>query len=275
VLEVRNEVVPRPGPAEYLGYAFFLPTMLVGPISPYSVHHGSFANPDRSGMPAGRCLFRIVVGGTKCEFLGNLANQVSYSGLFLDGKPHGAGDLLVAMVFYYLYLYLNFSGFCDIAIGVAGLIGIRVRENFNNPFAAPSIREFWNRWHITLSEYVRDVIFSPVTRAMMRRRRNANLAIACGIFAAFTVVGVWHGPEWRFLVFGLIQAAGLIVNHYYTVWMKRRLGPQRYRRYDDDRWVNMAGRVATSTFYAASLFFFANDNYVLGSVLHGLGLRAG
>jgi len=273
VLEVRNGLVVRPSLAEYLGFAFFLPTMMVGPINPYSVHQHSFAKPDLLAMPVGRCLLRILVGGVKCEFLGNLANQISYAGLFLDGKPHRVIDLAVAMVSYYLYLYWNFSGFCDIAIGVAGLIGIRVKENFNNPFAAKSIREYWNRWHITLSEYVRDVIFSPVSKLLVRRlgSARANWAISMGILAAFFVVGLWHGAERRYVIWGLLQAAGLIIHHNYTVWLKRRLGPEGYRRYHDNRWIGVAGQLLTFGFVLGSLFVFANDNYVLGSALHSLG----
>jgi len=272
VLEVRNGVVPRPNLAEYLGFAFFLPTMIVGPINPYSMHQRSLAKPNLSSMPIGRCLLRILVGGTKYGVLGNLANQISYAGLFLDGKPHGLIDLPVAMIAYYLYLYCNFSGFCDVVIGVAGLTGIHVSENFNNPFAAKNIREYWNRWHITLSNYVRDVIFSPVSKALVRKlgSRNVNIAISLGILAAFFVVGVWHGAEWRFVVYGLLQAAGLIVNHNYTVWLKRRLGPQNYRRYNESRWAGAAGQALTFSFEAATLFLFANDTYLMKSVISSL-----
>jgi D-alanyl-lipoteichoic acid acyltransferase DltB (MBOAT superfamily) len=97
-----------------------------------------------------------------------------------------------------------------------------------------------------------------------------------GIFAAFFVVGLWHGSEWRFIAWGVLQAAGLIVNHYYTVWLKRRLGPEKYRRYNENRWINAAAQAATFCFVAASLFVFANDNFLLGSVFSSvLGLSMG
>lgn len=276
VVEVRNETVPEPGLGEYLGFAFFLPTMVLGPINPYSEHHASFHAPDRRAAPAGRCILRIVVGGAKCEFLGNLINQIAYAGIFKDGRPHGVMDLFIAMAAYYLFLYWNFSGFCDIAIGVAGLIGIRVKENFDNPFAARSVKEYWNRWHISLSEYIRDVVFSPLAKTLVRRwgAKNANAAIAVAIFVAFTIVGVWHGVGWQYLLFGVIHASALVVNHYYTVFMKRRLGAAGYRRYDRNRWVNAASIAATSVFVAAALFVFANDNYMVGLVLNEVfGIR--
>ena len=102
------------------------------------------------------------------------------------------------MVFYYLYLYCNFSGYCDMAIGAAGLIGIPVAENFNNPFAARNVKDFWNRWHITLSSYMRDVVFAPLSKNLVRAMgpAYANHAIALTITVVFLLVGVWHGVGW-------------------------------------------------------------------------------
>jgi D-alanyl-lipoteichoic acid acyltransferase DltB (MBOAT superfamily) len=168
VLEIRNGVVPRPGYGEYLGFAFFAPTIFVGPISPYSQHRRAFSDTDRPEIPVGQALLRVLIGAVKYRFLGPLLNQLTYSGLLLDGHPHKWVDLPIAAVAYYLYLYCNFSGFCDIAIGGAGLMGISVIENFDNPFAARNMQEFWNRWHISLSRYMRDVVFSPLSKTLVR-----------------------------------------------------------------------------------------------------------
>src|SRR5580704_12877745 len=132
VLEIRNGTVKRPNFLEYVNFAFFLPTMPVGPINTYGNFRRGFS--ERYEVPVGRAALRILVGAVKYQFLGNLCNQLTYSGLLMDDHPHHWMDLPVAMLFYYFYLYCNFSGFCDMAIGVAGLIGIPVAENFNNPF---------------------------------------------------------------------------------------------------------------------------------------------
>lgn len=275
VIEVRNRRVPRPTLGEYLGFAFFLPTILVGPINPYHKHYSSLTDVDRSQLPVGRCLLRIIVGLTKYQFLGNIANQLAYGGIFLDGKPHGFFDLAVAMVFYYLYLFCNFSGFCDIAIGVSGLIGIRVKENFNSPFKARNVKEFWNRWHITLSDYTKEVIFAPLSKALIKRLgvRHTNLGIALGILVVFLTIGVWHGVGWRFALFGLIHAVGVIANHYYTIWMKQRLGKKRYKAYNEHALVNAVSMVVTFGYVAMSFAVFANDYYMMRVIGHGL--RAG
>jgi D-alanyl-lipoteichoic acid acyltransferase DltB (MBOAT superfamily) len=272
VLQVRNDVVRMPTLSEYLGFAFFLPTMLVGPINPFSTHQESIDSIDRRPIDPGACLLRIIVGATKFFFLGSLANQLTYTGIFLDNKPHGLFDLAVAIIFYYLFLYLNFSGFCDIAIGIGGLIGIRIKENFDNPFAAKNVKEFWNRWHITLSEYTKDVIFAPASKALIKKLGPArmNFSIAASILLVFLIVGIWHGVGWHFVVFGLIHAAGVIANHYYTIWMKRRLGRDRYKAYNENRLINWLAMIVTFVYVALSFAVFANDYYMMRVIGHGL-----
>src|ERR1051325_10363803 len=166
VLQIRNGVVQKPSFSEYVGFALFAPTLLVGPISPYSEHKRAFGDKDRPQIPVGRALLRVLVGAVKYKFIGPLIYQLTYAPLLLDGHPHPWIDLPVAVVAYYMFLYCNFSGFCDIAIGSAGLMGISVAENFDTPFAARNIKDFWNRWHITLSHYMRDVLFSPLSKAL-------------------------------------------------------------------------------------------------------------
>ena len=167
VLEIRNGAVPVPGFFRYIGFCFFLPTIPVGPINPYANHLRAFdAKPP--SIPSGRAWMRILVGLVKYKFIGNIFFQMTYVNLLADDHYHPWIDLPVAMVFYYLFLYCNFSGFCDMAIGAAGLIGIPVAENFDNPFAARNVKDFWNRWHITLSTYMRDVVFAPLSKFLVR-----------------------------------------------------------------------------------------------------------
>ncbi len=272
VLEVRNGVAEMPRLSEYLGFAFFLPTLIVGPINPFSVHQKSLQTSNKQPVQAGRALLRIIVGATKFFFLANLANQLTYGAILLDGNRHSLLDLGIAVVFYYLFLFLNFSGFCDIAIGLAALLGVRVKENFDNPFAARNVKEFWNRWHITLSEYTRDVIFTPVTKGMIKTLgvRYTNLSISVAVLFVFLVIGVWHGVGIFFVIFGLMHALGVISNHYYTVWLKRVLGKQRYKAYNENRLVNAAAIALTFIYIAASFAVFANSYSRFGMIRNAL-----
>jgi D-alanyl-lipoteichoic acid acyltransferase DltB (MBOAT superfamily) len=274
VLEVRNRVVPRPGLWEYLGFAFFAPTLSVGPISPYVQYRRAFAETDRPQIPISRALLRVLVGAVKFRFFAPLLNQITYSGLLLDGHPHLWVDLLVAAVAYYVYLYCNFSGFCDIAIGGAGLMGISVAENFNNPFAARNVKDFWNRWHITLSHYMRDVVFAPLSKTLVRvfGAAQANQAIALTIFVVFLLVGAWHGPSLRFVAFGAFHGIGVAANHYYTIALKKRLGRESFAAYNQNRVIQAIAVALTFAYVAASLFLFANDSKSMKTIFSWLQL---
>jgi D-alanyl-lipoteichoic acid acyltransferase DltB (MBOAT superfamily) len=275
VLEVRNRVVPLPDIWEYLGFAFFLPTFSVGPISRYSVHSKPFREEDSTDAPISRALIRVLVGAAKFRFFGPILNQLTYSGLLLDGYKHPWVDLPIAAVAYYLYLYCNFSGFCDIAIGSAGLMGVMVEENFSSPFAARNIKDFWNRWHITLSSYMRDVVFAPLSKHLVGKvgPKYANHAIAASILVLFLLVGIWHGKSWNFAAFGLAHGIGVAANHYYTIALKRTLGRDRFRRYNDSRFIRAIAVTATFVYVSATLFLFVNDWINMKAIFASLSER--
>jgi D-alanyl-lipoteichoic acid acyltransferase DltB (MBOAT superfamily) len=259
VLEVRNGSAKKPAFWEYLCFAFFLPTMPVGPINTYANHRRGFEVVPWV-VPVDRAALRVLVGLVKYEFLGGIFDQLTYSGLLHNGHPHHWIELPIAAVFYYLFLYCNFSGFCDMAIGTAALIGIPVLENFNNPFAARNMKEFWNRWHITLSQWMRDIVFAPLSKFLVRVMGTArvNHAIAIAILIVFLLIGIWHGVGWNYAIFGLIQAIGVAANHYYTIGLKKWLGREGFKAYNENRWIHSVAVASTFCYYAASLLFFAN-----------------
>jgi D-alanyl-lipoteichoic acid acyltransferase DltB (MBOAT superfamily) len=164
------------------------------------------------------------------------------------------------MLSYYLFLYCNFSGFCDMAIGAAGLVGIPVPENFADPFGARNVKVFWNRWHITLSQYMRDVAFAPLTKffARLLGPTRINHAIALTIVVVFLLIGIWHGVGWNYAAFGAAHALALVVNHYYTIGLKSRLGVKGFKAYNSNPWIHSVAVVVTFCYCGATLFLFAN-----------------
>jgi D-alanyl-lipoteichoic acid acyltransferase DltB (MBOAT superfamily) len=259
VLEVRNGSALRPGFFAYLGFCFFVPTLAVGPINPYSQHCRAFeAQPP--AIPPARAALRIILGLIKFKFLGSLCFQMTAPILLRDDHYHPCLDLPVAILFYYLFLYFNFSGCCDVAIGAAGLMGIPVAENFQSPFAARNVKDFWNRWHITLSQYMREVVFSPLSKFLVRSigPAHANHAIALAIVVVFLLVGIWHGVGWNFAAFGALHALGVVANHYYTLALKKWLGREGFKAYNQNRVIHTSAVVLTFCYCAVSLFFFAN-----------------
>jgi membrane protein involved in D-alanine export len=261
VVIVRNRITPMPGLLDYLSFSFFAPTFVVGPISAYSTFASSFSSPDSNITPERNCVLRILVGATKFLFFGNIIDRLTYRGLLLDGHPHHFVDLIVAAVAYYLYLYCNFSGICDIAVGSAGLLGIKVSENFAQPFSARNMREYWNRWHITLSAYMRDMFFTPVSKALVRGLPASFFqhAIAATIVMVFILIGIWHGRELHYLVWGAMNALGVALNFYYGLILKKYLNKEQLQRYQRNRLIEAACIAITFVYVCICLFFFANN----------------
>jgi D-alanyl-lipoteichoic acid acyltransferase DltB (MBOAT superfamily) len=261
VQEVRNSLVEMPTLSEYLSFAFYVPTLSVGPINPYSKYIASYRNPNRDRALKNRALLRILVGLTKYLFLSVILSQYTYSGMMLDGHPHEKIDLVIALFSYTLYLYCNFSGFCDMVIGVSGLLGIDVMENFNVPFAARNLQEFWANWHISLSTWLRDMMFTPMVKLLVRRfgPKSANNVIAFTICFVFIVIGMWHGVGINFALFGLSQGLGLAAVHYYTIFLKKKLGKQGFAAYRANKLIYAAGTATTFVYFSLSLFLFANS----------------
>jgi D-alanyl-lipoteichoic acid acyltransferase DltB (MBOAT superfamily) len=133
---------------------------------------------------------------------------------------------------YPLYIYFNFSGYCDIVIGLGRLYGLRVPENFHKPFLSRNMIEFWTRWHITLGAWIKDYLYTPALRATLTwfPRTGANLAFAC-YFLAFFVAGVWHGSSWNFVLYGLLQGLGVSAAKLWEMFLTRWLGREGHQAY--------------------------------------------
>jgi len=269
MVDVRNGA-PWPTFVQFIGFAFFFPVMSVGPIHRWTDHREALQN--RTHFSIGLCLQRIVIGLTKAIFLAGWVGQLAYSQMFFDGHLHTPVDLVISAVAYYLYLYLNFSGYCDVAIGLAGLAGVPVPENFKHPLSARNLKEFWNRWHITLSEWMRDLVFSPLAKNLVTRvgPKYAQHAIAGIILLVFVLIGIWHGRGWTFLVYGLLHGLGVVANHYYTLALKKHLSREQYLSYMGNRWIEAAGILMTFGYAAGTLFFFANTPQQISTILHSL-----
>ncbi len=255
-IEVRNNIVPKPALPEFLSFAFFLPTIMIGPISPYQ----AFRETSYSA-PWARALLRILAGAAKFFIFSPFFEHFSYGSLLASSGIHTKAEFVRAAVSYYLYLYCNFDGFCDVAIGTSALLGIHVLENFKNPLVSRNFKEFWNRWHITLSTFTRDTVFYPLTQWLVSRFGNENTDhfVAVSILATFLIIGLWHGIALHFLVFGAFHAMGVAGNHYYTIFLKKKLGLAKLKEYRENAPIHVLAVALTFIFVTVSFFFFAND----------------
>ena len=186
----------------------FFPTMSSGPLLRPDRYAGRWepAKLDWAETAAG--LRRLTVGLAKklliAERLRPLA-MAGYSGL-------GAGDSLLTALFAMLYVYYDFSGYTDMALGLGRMLGVALSENFDRPFSADSLRNFWRRWHITLSAFLRDFIYIPLGGS---RRGTVRTAVA--LLLTFLASGLLHGATLPFLLFGLWHACWVMLEHFRLV----------------------------------------------------------
>jgi alginate O-acetyltransferase complex protein AlgI len=136
--------------------------------------------------------------------------------VFADPAAFNSFVLWVAAIAYAVQVYCDFSGYSDMALGTAHLLGYRLAINFNLPFLAENITEFWQRWHMTLSSWLRDYIFVPLAK------RSTGWRIHLSIFITMALCGLWHGASWNFVMFGVIMGGYLSAHRIFRIWAKPR-----------------------------------------------------
>ncbi|MCA9867797.1 MAG: MBOAT family protein [Anaerolineales bacterium] len=210
----------------YLSYLLFAPALVAGPIDRAERFAADYqALPMLRGFDAERWglgLWRIGEGLFKKFVVADLLAQGMSLTPALAESANNSTALWALLFGYGLRLYLDFGGYSDIAIGLGILFGIRLPENFARPYTRSSLTAFWQSWHITLSNWARFYVFTPLTRWLLRRQKQGKTSllsptsiVLSGHLATMIVIGLWHGITWNFLIWGLWHAAGLFIH---KVW---------------------------------------------------------
>jgi alginate O-acetyltransferase complex protein AlgI len=183
-------------------YVAFFPYMLAGPVDRSKTFLPQLTQERHVTRVDIDAAFRLILWGLfkKLVIADSLASYVDY--VFVNYADLAASSLIVGAVYFTLQLYADFSGYSDIAVGVAKLFGFDITQNFRMPFFARSIAEFWRRWHISLYNWFNDYVFGPLSLAF-RDFDAAGVVIA--VLITFTLSGLWHGAGWGFVVFGLLH----------------------------------------------------------------------
>lgn len=197
----------------FLSWLLFFPSLVAGPMQRYQDWDEQFGilKPGVGDMSWG--IGRIMVGlAYKIVIADNIYAYClpSLSDGALATLP--LGTLFLSACAYSVYLFLDFAGYCHIAIGTAIFWGIRLPENFKNPYISKNLAEFWNRWHITLSEILRDYIFYPLSITFKRSSTLKSfpiVAVAIPPIVTFMIAGLWHGPKPGYIIYGLLHGIGL------------------------------------------------------------------
>lgn len=231
VIEVyRGNQRPERNPLIYATYVMFFPQLVAGPIErPQNLLHQfreeHHFDPDQVIYG----LKRIALGLFKKAVIADRLNLV-VNAAFHHPDYFGGWNLLLVGVFFAYQIYCDFSGYSDIAVGTARVLGFRLTENFDTPFYSRSIGEFWRRWHITLSYWFRDYVFIPLGGS-----RGSFWYAARNYLLTFALSGLWHGAGWHFIVWGALNGVYVIAGKLFRpmreqIAMRLGLGPENPAR---------------------------------------------
>ncbi|MGC4115774.1 MAG: MBOAT family protein [Myxococcales bacterium] len=208
----RGKIPVRITYLDSLLYVAFFPQLVAGPILRASSFLPQLSTlPDPSTIDAARALELILVGLAKKVLVASYLATKLVDPVFASPAEHSGLEALLGVYAYAGQIYCDFSGYTDMAIGSALLLGYRFPGNFDSPYHATSPQEFWHRWHISLSSWLRDYLFIPLGGSRLGPNRTlVNLALT------MILGGLWHGAAWTFVLWGVFHGAGLIVHRLWS-----------------------------------------------------------
>ena len=246
----RRDLKPTRSLLAHLASVSFFPTTLAGPITRVGQLLPQWERPKvLSSEEGGRALFLIGTGLMKKLLISDYLAENLVNRVFDLPKLYSAFEVLIAVYAYALQLYYDFSGYTDIAIGSALLLGIKLPINFNSPYRAQNIADFWRRWHISLSNWLRDYLYFSLPGL-----RSKNKAWAYGgLIVTMLLGGLWHGASWTFAIWGLLHGIALAVQRAWQVWRGSSPSPHW--------WARAARTFVTIQFVCFAWIFFRAASY--------------
>ena len=209
VVDVKRRLI---GPATTLDFALYLsffPHVVAGPIVRAREFIPQLASPrDPGNVAVGAGVVLIAIGLVKKVALADFLAREVVDPVFAVPEAYAAPDVALAAYAYAAQIYCDFSGYTDIAIGVALLMGFVFPQNFNSPYRALSFRDFWRRWHMTLSRFLRDFLYIP-----LGGNRGGRLKTARNLMITMVLGGLWHGAAWGFILWGTLHGTCLVIEH--------------------------------------------------------------
>ncbi len=219
IVDARAGKLPDHTASDFFAFALFFPTMVAGPIKRFQAFKPQIGTSKASAQDLNDGATRIAIGLAKKICIADTVTPLT-TPLLTTAAMRAATttELAIALLAFAAKIYMDFSGYSDIAIGSARLFGIHVPENFNWPYIRSSIAQFWRHWHMSLTAWITDYVYIPLggnRRGLALTALNSVLAMA--------VSGIWHGAQWHFLVWGLYHGVLLALYRFWTVLVKEPL----------------------------------------------------
>ena len=253
---------------DYLLYVIFFPTLQAGPIDRIQRFQSDLSDQlalnSEDFQIAGQ---RLAMGLLKKFVLANSLAVIALSETSVH-QIHGLGWMGLSLYAYSFMIYFDFSGYTDIAIGLARLLGVKTPENFSHPYRQENLTLFWNNWHITLTQWFRAYFFNPLTRGLRRKAKSLPVWLALLIpqLLTMTLIGLWHGITWNFALWGIWHGLGLFVQNRWSAWVQPRIK----NPVPGLKWLNV---FLTFNFVSLGWIFFLTQN--LSSAFQVFSVLAG
>jgi alginate O-acetyltransferase complex protein AlgI len=207
VVDVKRGLLPPASTLDFALYLSFFPHVVAGPIVRAREFIPQLAKPrDPKDVAVGAAVVLIALGLVKKVAIADYLAREVVDPVFGVPEAYAAPDVALAAYAYAAQIYCDFSGYTDIAIGVALLMGFVFPQNFNSPYRATSFRDFWRRWHMTLSRFLRDFLYIP-----LGGNRGGKWKTARNLMITMTLGGLWHGAAWGFVLWGALHGACLMI----------------------------------------------------------------
>ncbi|MEH6765211.1 MBOAT family O-acyltransferase [Aequorivita antarctica] len=202
----KNRIAPTRNLLNFLCFVGFFPQLVAGPIEKASDLLPQFNKKRAFNTEEVKEGLRQILWGLfkKMVIADNAARIVNT--VYASPENYGSLALVYASILFFFQIYGDFSGYSDIAIGTAKLFGFKLSKNFNIPYLAKSVTDFWQRWHITLTRWFNDYVYFPIIQKNLRNTTRRNVAI----FVTMGLIGLWHGADWTFIIFGVFQGVLMI-----------------------------------------------------------------
>jgi alginate O-acetyltransferase complex protein AlgI len=262
VVDVYRRELRPVGLVRFAAYLTFFPHLVAGPIVRGSELLPQMKTPrDPRSVDSSRAFFLIGTGLFKKVVIANYLATHIVDPVFAVPGTHSSPEILIAVYAYAVQIYADFSGYTDMAIGIALLLGFVFPQNFNSPYAALSLQDFWRRWHMTLSRWLRDYLYIPLGGS-----RKGKVRTTVNLMLTMLLGGLWHGAAWTFVIWGGLHGAGLATER----WFRERRGVAREARHV---WLR---RLVTFNFVCFAWIFFRADSLSLAwQMITGLFTRWG
>lgn len=214
-VDLQKNIIKLPSLIDYANYVMFFPQISAGPIARARDFYVNLANPTTVKYSTGRIASLILSGLLKKIVIASFLYDIT-AGPFSTPENYSSYDLIISALAYAMMIYTDFSGYSDLSIAVANILGFYVPDNFNYPYRAVGLKDFWDRWHISLSAWLRDYIYIP-----LGGNRKGKIRKYINLMLTMLISGFWHGAGVNFIIWGGLHGIGTIFTHLFEEFITK------------------------------------------------------